>query len=366
MCADRNSNDQFRERFEDEITLSDLIDSLAGYVNWVRKNLVQLVVFIILGVAITVFWRFQQPEEYVAELTFMLNDENNPQVSGLSSVLGQLGIPFSGGKYNVDKLLEISKSRNLISSTLMTSKNVDGKEDLLANHFLEILDLKSQWKFEEESLEGFSFEIENLENQDARTLYVNKSLIDLITGPKSDRSKGLFTTDYGRTDYIMSFLLRSPSAELSMSFINELYDQVSNFYINQATQKNAQVLKIIEGKRDSIEALINTTAFRVADLKDKSLGSFRNTNRVEIALLESQLAALRGAAEETAKNLERAEFVLETRTPLIQILDRPLPPLYPQKSSLMRAILMGIVMGIIFYLFLLFTVRVLRVSQQKS
>lgn len=365
MCAETGSGFNPKNRFEDEITLEELVLSMAALLRWIRSHFVRLLIVLLISISLAIVWVIKQPVSYTAELTFMLNDENNPQVSGINSVLGQLGLPVTGGRYNVDKLLEIAKSRNLMQSTLLSEGTIEGKVDLLANHFIHFLELDTRWKYEDESLEGFLFQNgKPLETQ--KEFYVMKSLVDLIAGHKRDRSNALFTTDYGATDYIMSFVIQTPHEELSISFLNELYDKVSAFYVTQATQKNAEVLQLIEAKRDSLTQLINSKAFKAANLRDRNSASFRNTNRVEIALLEAELIALRGTMEEVSKNLERADFVLETSTPLIQILDRPVAPISPQKPGLIRTVLLGALAGTLIYLCLLFAKKVFSTSQMQS
>ncbi len=354
------------EGFEDEITFKELIFSLAGIITWIKGHILKLSIFIFIGLSVSLFWAFKQAPTYVAELTFMLNDDNNPQVSGLSGLLGQFGLPVPSGKYNVDKLLEIAKSRRLMDSTLLSSANINGRTDLLANHLMEAFDLTSKWSERDERFKDFLFN-KNRPREDSRLdQFALKSLSSMIAGASQDRSNALLTTDYGKTDYIMSLVMKSPSEELSISFVNELYNQVSKFYVDKAVEKNKSIYNIIRQKKDSISALINSTAYDIADLKDKESGTFRNTNKVKVKLLESQLLRLQAASEEIVKNFERAQFVLETNTPLIQILDWPLSPLSPQKPSVVKYGLFGAFLGVLLFLVVIFLGQVIRVAQYNS
>ena len=106
------------EKYADEITLDEVISSSADIIRWIRSNVIGLGLTCLVAVGAVLVWYAQQEEHYVAELSFMLNDDNNPQISGMAGVLSQFGIASSGGKYNVDKLLEIARSQRIIESTL--------------------------------------------------------------------------------------------------------------------------------------------------------------------------------------------------------------------------------------------------------
>ena len=106
MSQDKHHNE--RKSYPDEITLKDIILSSVSIIKWIKNNAIGLALCLILSLAISFFWYTRQDEAYVSELTFMLNDDNNPNISGVSGILGQLGIAPQTGKYNVDKLLELS------------------------------------------------------------------------------------------------------------------------------------------------------------------------------------------------------------------------------------------------------------------
>ncbi len=349
--------------YPDELTFEELIYSMASIVKWFRKHLVPIIVACLICSALSVLWAVRKPETYTATLSFMLNDDNNPQVSNIGNILGQFGIPITSGKYNVDKLLEISKSRRILESTLFQKKIVDDKEDLLANHFINIYDLASNWSSQDGRLDNFKFSEKDPEEFGDYENFALKRLNALIMGSANNRSEALFTTDYGKTDYIMTFSTRCLSEELAIEFTNEIYDQISQFYVQNATEKNQSIYNLIKQRRDSLADAVQNTTYDIASLKDKSQGTFRRTNNVDIANLEGQLIGLETAFQEVEKSLNAADIALKNSTPLIKDLDRPIAPIAPNRPSTLKYGLLGITLGFILYVLFLNAYRIIQLSR---
>lgn len=342
------------EPYPDEITLRELVLSTAHLIKWLKKHVLRLLLFGVIFGALGALWAKNQQESYTAHLSFILSDDNNPQISGLGSMLGQLGFPSTGGRYNVDKLLEIAKSRLLIERTLLEESKVNSTTDLIANHMIEYLDMDDIWSKKDPAFEGYRFTNTNDSLFSDLDRFAIKSLVQTIAGSKDNRKSALFTTDYGNTDYIMTFSLNSPSEGLSMAFVNHHYDNVSDHYVSRAVAKNRAIYNLILNDRDSLITLVNQTAFEAATLKDQSAGSFRNTDNAKIALAETKLRTLQSALEEVITNLGRAQYILDTNSPLIQLIDRPKSPLSPLKPSVFKYSIAAALIGICLYFLTIF------------
>lgn len=353
-----NSNSDHNQKYADEITLDEVISAVADVIRWIKSNILGLGLSCLIATGAMLFWYAQQEDHYVAELSFMLNDDNNPQISGMAGVLSQFGIAPSGGKYNVDKLLEIARSKRIIESTLLNEVELGGKNKLLANHFIDIHELDDTWEEKRPHLKDFQLDTSKVKSTDSR--FVLKSLKSKIAGTKQNRSGALLTSDYGNTDYIMSFYMKTLSDSLSILFVNELYKEVSDFFVSKSVERSQKVLNLILVERDSLAELISSTALEAARLKDRSGGSFINQNNVKSALLESKLVGYQAALQQITENLGRAEYAVKTSAPLIQPLDYPSYPLSPQQPSLLKYLMFGFAIGLVIYILIIFFIQVLR------
>ena len=354
-----------RDQHPDEISLSEFLSSLAVIFSWVKDHIIGLILSITLFVGISLGWTLTRPSTYTAQLTFMLNDDNNPQITSIGGVLGQFGLPIPSGKYNVDKLLEIAKSRKILESAIFQTANIDGINTFLANHFINIYALRKVWSNKDTEYANFSFKTDSVENFSPEENFALKSLYNLIIG-QEERSNALFQTDYGKTDYIMSFETTTQSPELSIAFTNSMYDEVSEFYIEKAVEKNQSVYDLIKVRRDSLAILVQETSYKIAQIKDRTAGSFRSINNVDVANLTAYLVGLETAYQEVEKSLNNADIVLKTGTPLIQLLDRPIPPLSPDGSGILKKIALATVLAIIFYLVFQSILQILWLSKNSN
>ena len=351
-----------KEIYPDELTFGEFIEGVAGLILWFKSRLLWFLGCFALAGLFSFYLGYRTTPTYEARLSFILNDDSNPQVSNLSGLLGQLGLPIPSGKYNVDKLLEISKSRRLLSSTLFQKAKINSQNDYLANHFLSEygspehteLNVNKSFRFIHNQRDSFSTQ----EN------FVLQYLHQMIMGKPDQRDNALFTSSYGRTDYVMTFATKTSSEVLSITFTNELYDQVERFFAKES-KKSQELYNLISHKRDSLLHSINQLTYNIAVEKDRSLGTFRSTNIVKVAQLESQLIGLQAAYTEVERGLNNAELALRSNTPLIRLLDRPISPLTKQTSDIKRMTLLSIILGLIFFVSSLTCFRVYQLVQNK-
>lgn len=338
-----------RQSYPDEVTLQDFILSSARILKWFKKHWLGLIICIGITLCTTLWWASQQEETYVAELSFMLNDDNNSNISAASSILSQLGIAPQTGRYNVDKLLEIARSERIIKKSLLQKSTIGNKTDFLANHLIERLTLHEKWSKTDESLSSFYFKHDQIEDFVASELSAIKRLYQIIVGPKHDRTNGLLAADYGNTDYIMSLRLSTPSDSLSIGAVESIYEELVGFYTTKSSEKNRSIYDLIQGKKDSLDRIIRDVAYDLGRMKDRREGSYKSSNSADIALLENKLGGLQILSEEVIKNLSRAEYALEANTPLIQLLDKPSYPLSAQKPSYLRIAIVAVLLGLILF-----------------
>ena len=104
---------------------------------------------LLLGIA-GVAYTFTKKPTYVAEITFAL-DEGAALSSknDLSNIAEQLGLVTSmeaGGVFSsITNIGELMRSRMMIEKTLKTSVNIDGKQLLFADFFLDSLNYRDKW-----------------------------------------------------------------------------------------------------------------------------------------------------------------------------------------------------------------------------
>lgn len=340
---DSSQNSDYKPEYDDEISLIEFILSIKNAFNHLIRHWLQFSFCIGLAIASILLWSSRQDVTYTAPLTLMLNDDGGSQVSGLSGVLGQFGIPLSSGKYNIDKLLEISRSRTIIENVLFQNIDFSGSHDFLANHIISKYELDVKWSKKNAEYEQFRFTSGKTEEFGPFENYALKNIYSLIVG--RDGNEGLLNLDYGREHYIMTYAMTSLSDTLSLEFINRHYSTVKDFYIQKAVEKQQLTYNLISDKRDSIYSNLIQTEQNISSLRDQGLGSFSNRYNNKISDLNTQSLILKTALGKAEENLAIAQLALENKTPLIQIIDPPIYPISPNRPSLLRNIAFGIIFG---------------------
>ena len=342
-------------RPEDEISLEDFLKAIKRYAKLLAKSWKILAISIAVSLIALWFWNSNRPPTYEAELTLMLSDDGGQSITGIPSILGQIGLPVSSGKYNIDKLLEIARSRHILEQVLQHTYWIDGKEYNIAEELIRLYDIDKSWS---ENL-GTAYVGHFSQDLDQNQYnYGVKRLHSLINGQETQG--GLLQMEYGRDHYIMTFSLESLSEDLSIQYLNAHFDHLKNFYVDKAVEKQKSSYDIIKAKKDSIYSSYEAIESEIARLRDLNQNSFRSTSSAQLSKLSTESLVLKTAYAKAEENLAIAELALQNNTPLIQLLDPPIKPIEPNELSTLRLLLYGVTFGLILTLVIIITLYLIR------
>lgn len=338
---------------DDEITLKELILKLKEFWDelWHFKFWI-----VVTGLFIGLYMgysAYSSKPTYTAKQTFMVNnDEGGGIMSGIGGILGSFGLGGGGGgKFNLDKILELSKSRRISQDVLFASIEIGNKEDFLANHIITYKDTIGEWgqkpfyKFwgKESMLKDFRFTSDSLESFDINENSALKSIHGVLVG--SEKQAGLINTSYNEESGIMSISVTSENQNLSYFICKILYEKLSNYYVKKTIEKQMFTYKIIKSKYDSLELALSTTQFQLAKFEDKNQRLFSKVDKLKGLKINQEVQKLGLMYGEAAKNLEIADFSLKNKTPFVQEIDAPLLPIKGKKDSLVKGLVIGGFLG---------------------
>ncbi len=340
----------------DEISLREIILKLQDYGRTLWRSKAWIIIAMILGgVFFGLLNRMESPV-FPAKLTFMINEDDAGSKLGLGSVLGQFGLGGSSTEFNLDKILELSKSRKITQNVLFNEEEMFGKKDYLANHLIDYLDslgvwgkrsLQKRWfgPAEKLPLKGFTFSHDSLA---AFTKLENKALKSLhahIIGNKEAGLDPMLETEYSETSGIMELKTRTHKAELSARITNNVYEELSEYYIDKTIEKQKFTYDILKQKTDSIAGALSYAQTKLASFKDRSQSIFTRTEGLTEQKLMLEIQKLTIMYSEAEKNLQVADLSLKNKTPYIQLIDEPLLPIPPNKPSIITELIKGLLLG---------------------
>lgn len=351
---------------DDEITLRELILKVKEYYTELRKNWIILLLVILPCTAYFGYKAWIKPVTYTSGLTFMLNEDKGG--GGLGSILGQFGGLLGGasGDYQLEKILEIARSRRIITSALFERGNINGQDDYFANHVIRIQKLHDKWKGDE-LLQGFLF---TNADQLKFTMQENKALLALYAEFVGGEGveKAIFGASLNEDTGIMSLSSVTTDEMLSINILNTLYKNISEFYISKSTEREAQTLAILTQKRDSIGRALYRNDYSSASFEDQSQGVLLQQDKVPVKRFNRNNQILSAVYAEAIKNVEIAEFSLKSSTPFLTQLDVPIAPIKPDPRGRGKALVTGLLLGFFLGVIIVVGRKVVRgaLSEEKS
>jgi hypothetical protein len=331
---------------QEEISLKQVILKAKEYAILIFKNWKIILLSMAIFGTIASLYALSRPISYTAKLTFMVNEnEGSSGVGGgAASILGALGMSGQS-EFNLDKIIALSKSDKIIHNTLLSKGVVNNKLDYFGNHLAEAINVKNkEWKNSKLMANWAGFHSDSIALFSLQDLNALKFLTSKIIGGIAG-AQGLMTSSYDKESGIMVLRVTSPSEDLTINFLEKIFESLSNFYIEKSVQKEKSTFDIITRKVDSIRAVLGGKEMAQAAFQDSHYGLLSERPKVPQKRLGRDVNVLNVMYAEAVKNAEMADFALKNRTPFVQPIDRPLRPINPEMAKWKNYLLIGVFIG---------------------
>ncbi|WP_295654509.1 lipopolysaccharide biosynthesis protein [uncultured Mucilaginibacter sp.] len=327
---------------EDELSLKQVIHGIINWFYLILSKKGKIAVFCLIGCLAGIGYSIYKKPVYKAELSFALEDaKGGGGLSAYSGIASQFGLDVGGGgggAFTGDNLMELMKSRSMIQKALLTTVNVKGKNETLAELYISYNKLREDWAAKPE-LGSVKF----LPGADTVALTLTQdSLISAFH--KSLILKNLMVEKLDKKLSIISITVKSENELFSKYFTEVLADKVSQFYIDTKTKKTAQNVRILQHQTDSVRRELNGAISNVAASIDvnPNANPVRQMLRVSSQHHQVDVEVNKAMLAELVKNLEVAKVSLRSETPLIQVIDKPVLPLDVERTGKIKSALIGI------------------------
>lgn len=343
-----------------ELTLKDIILEVQSIFKLLLGKWWVLLLGAIIGGVIYGFVQYQKPDMYSESLTFMMDEKAGNDVPGLE-LLGSLFGGGSGGGDNLGKILELFESKKIVHETLMQPYEIKGKTDYIANHMFDLIGIEDM--VEEYKKFGFSYcggwtkqlkenvdfrfshsEIDSFSRQEI--LYL-RLLFNKINGNDNCGIPLLLSSHLDAETSIMTISMTSDHEDITLAVINNIYEQLSEFFIEKTVEKQKKTYDIVSMKRDSILGSLKIKEYALANFKDKNRKLVTVKGYLDQLRLERDVMVLNAMYVEVVKQMEATDFALRNRTPVVQIIDKPRSPIIPTSGSPIFGLVLGGILGVI-------------------
>jgi hypothetical protein len=333
-----------------DMNFKDFVHLLQSYIQYfLRKSFWIFAVGLLISI-LFVLNEWRQPVTYSAGLTFMVNEDDNSTVGGVGAILGQFGLGGSAGsEYNLDKIVELGRSKRITESVLLDSTEANGKIDLVANHLINAYGYHEKWgESKVAELHGFYFSNTD-KNSFSRVEYlVLDILAGRLVGNPQNSVPGIMSIDYVEKTGILEISASSLWEETSLDITTLVYRYLSDFYIDKSTEKQHETLKKLKSITDSVSTELKQLEYSLAVFQDRSLGVLQQKSQIQKSRMLREIQVLSLMYGEAVKNRETARFMLESATPFFQQIDAPHYPLAKKEKVYLKEAIIGGIFGCFF------------------
>ena len=325
---------------KEEIQLKEIFLKIGELKKEVYSYSFQIICLIILIVSISAGASYIKDAKYKSELTFVVEDKQ--QSSPLSSMTGlasQFGLEMfsnSNSTFSQKNIMELLKSRGVISKALMQTAYINNKHDLFIHHYLTIYNLKEDWN-NDNKLKNLNFNDKPTVTHDSITALIWDNIIenDLFVNIKNDETDIIYLSFYCKNELFAKL------------FSESLIYEMSRMYISYQTKQSSNTIEFLQNRADSVFLELQDSEQEFARIKDINQRIIKASGRLKELQLMRNVEVLNTMYLELVKNLEISKMTLLNQTPIIQVIDKPILPLENTKMSIALVMMISFILAMI-------------------
>ncbi|RPD40489.1 Wzz/FepE/Etk N-terminal domain-containing protein [Chitinophaga barathri] len=334
-----------QEEPEKELSIKQLILQMKEWIRFLWRLWFFFILAGAVGAGLGFTYAFLVKPRYIANLTFVLEENKSGGLAGYAGLASQFGIDLGSGSgsgiFAGDNIIEFLKSRLMVEKTLLTAVDANGKIQSLAdlyitsNNLREVYDKKPDLKKISFAAGADRKNFTRLQDSILNTLYISitKKNLSVI-----------------KPDKKLSFIAVqciSPSDIFSKYFAETLVKEATDFYIQTKTKRSKTNVDKLQLKADSLETLLNRKTYSAAASQDLNLNPARSLAKVGTEVVTRDKIVLQTMYGEVVKNLELSRMSMTQETPIIQIVDTPILPLEKKRFGKLKGIVIGAFLSVL-------------------
>jgi uncharacterized protein involved in exopolysaccharide biosynthesis len=325
---------------EEEIQLKEIFLKIGELMKEVYSYSFHIICFVILIVSISAGSSYIKDAQYKSELTFVVEDKQ--QSSPLSSMTGlasQFGLDMfsnSNSTFSQKNIMELLKSRGVISKALMQTAYINNKQDLFIHHYLTIYNLTEEWN-NDNKLKNLNFNDRLTVTHDSITALIWDNIVenDLFVNIKNDETDIIYLSFYCKNELFAKL------------FSESLIYEMSRMYISYQTKQSSNTIEFLQNRADSVFLELQVSEQEFARIKDINQRIIKASGRLKELQLMRNVEVLNTMYLELVKNLEISKMTLLNQTPIIQVIDKPILPLENTKISIALVMMISFVLALL-------------------
>lgn len=305
-----------------------------------------------LGLTLSLMSEFK----YLGTVKFLIEDDGKSG-SGLSSLANNFGLSsLSGGNssiFTAPNFLEFLKTRSLVEKALLKPMSEAKYSHMTyAEFYIKFNKIEKTW-VDQPKLKNISFKVNDKREEFSRekdsilgSIYTN--LIE---------SNQLKVFQFNEDNSILQIDVNSLNEVFSKNFSIELMSVASEYYMETKTEKLRRNVSILQKQTDSVRNELYNSMNASASATDNIFGlnPSMNIKRVSFAKEQARTQINSAIMTELIRNLQLAKMNLLEQTPVINVIEEPIYPLFKKKLGKAKGIVFGgIIAGFLICFFYVF------------
>jgi hypothetical protein len=236
--------------------------------------------------------------------------------------------------------MEFLKSRLLLEKTLLSAIKVGGKEQTLAEYYIDFNHLRDKWKKSPVLQTSIHYPVGADRRKFSRA---QDSILNAIQ--MTIAQSNLVVEKPNKKLSFIAVECISPDELFAQLFTERLVAEATAFYVDTKTKRTKGNVDRLQAQADSMEMLLNRKTYAVAASQDMNLNPAKQMSSVRIEVAMRDKIVLQTMYGEIVKNLEMSKIAMAQETPVFQIVDRPILPLEKKKLGKAKGIVIGGFLG---------------------
>ena len=285
----------------------------------------------------------KEPVTYTARATFTISDKKEEVAWNDFSSL-DLGISERKAiKYNLDKVVEYTRSRKVIQRALFRKVTINGTENYIANHMIDIYKFHDKWVEAGEDMGDFYYSHDTIPKFNRNENKALKNLYFKVVG--SGVSEPLVTVGYDENSTVIRISGKTVNEALTISLVKEIYFSLADYYVEVETKRQQEVFKLIYASTDTVRINLIKAQRRLLAYLDRNQGLALRQYDAKKLVLQQEVDMWVANLAESFKSLQATKAALANTIPFVHPIDLPVIPLRPSIVSRGQAVIMGIIVG---------------------
>jgi hypothetical protein len=324
------------------ITVKDILKKISSGFKFLISKWLVIFVFGIIGGSIGLFYAITRPVSYLAEVTFVVED-NKSGANSLMSLAGQFGFDLGsgggGGIISGDNIMLFLKSENLCRESLL-SRMSSSDSTTFAEKYAKNYGYKKQWVDKKIISDNeLCFPVSSALTRVKDSLL--QTLIQRIL------QKELFIVKPDKKSSFVQVQVLMHDEQLAYVFSKKIVELASKRYVDSKTRLKLANVNLLQARADSLGRLLENKTYKAASNQQALIDvnpAIRTAN-VSSEISAREKTMINSIFSEVVKNLEISKTILSQETPVIEIVNESFLPLKKSVLSKSRSFITGFVIA---------------------